>query len=405
MTTAQIELASPGSLVSRGAQSVMATYGRTTLELVSGKGCRVQDATGRAYLDLLAGVAVNALGHGHPAIVKAIRDAAAGLLHVSNLYWTEPMIRLAERLTAASGLERAFFCNSGAEAVEAAIKLARKARPGRGKIVVFERSFHGRTLGALSATCQARYQDAFKPLVPGFLALPYGDIEAVERTVDADTAAVLLEPIQGEGGVRPAPDGFLAAVRKLCTERGALLLLDEVQTGLGRTGTFYAFQGAGVVPDAVASAKALAGGLPMGVLLAGGEAARAFVPGDHASTFGGGPFVATVANAVLDVILADGFLAMVRRRGEQLGCGLAELAKRHPTVVSGVRGKGLMWGLVLHGPQAARLVELLQGLGVLAMAAGPDVLRVIPPLVITAEELDEGLALLDQGLRRLGTAA
>jgi acetylornithine/succinyldiaminopimelate/putrescine aminotransferase len=298
-------------------------------------------------------------------------------------------------------MDRAFFCNSGAEAVEAAIKLARKARPRRSKIVVFERSFHGRTMGALSGTMQARYQDPFRPLLPGFHEVPFDDIEAAARAIDEDTAAVLIEPVQGEGGVRPAPAGALSLLRRACDRAGALLLLDEVQTGIGRTGTLFAFQAEGVLPDAVAVAKALAGGLPMGALLARGEAARAIVPGDHGSTFGGGPFVATVASAVLDTVLSPGFLGEVKRNGGRLGHGLEALAALHPGSVAGVRGRGLMQGLVLRSGRAADLVTDLQAHGLLATTAGKNVLRLLPPLIVSGAEIDEALAIIGGALARL----
>ena len=392
-----------GTLAERAARAVMSTYSRYPIELVSGRGCRVTDSSGREHLDFIAGIATSVLGHAHPAIVEAIRANASGLLHVSNLYWTEPMVRLAERLTAAAGMERAFFCNSGAEAVEAMLKLARKARPGRPRIACFERSFHGRTMGALSATAQPHYQDAFRPLVPGFVAVPYGDLAAAEATIDATTAAVIVEVVQGEGGVRPAPDGFLRGLREACDRSGALLLFDEVQTGIGRTGTFYAFQGTGVVPDALASAKALAGGLPMGAMLARGDAASVLQAGDHASTFGGGPFVSSVAHAVLDVVLAPGFLEGVRDRGARLAQGLQSLANRHPSVL-GARGSGLLHGLQLDGPHAPALVGLLHERGLLTAPAGKDVLRLAPPLVVTDEEIDEALASIDAALGAFATA-
>jgi acetylornithine/succinyldiaminopimelate/putrescine aminotransferase len=333
-------------------------------------------------------------------MVEAIREAADGLLHVSNLYWTEPMVRLAERLSEAAGMERAFFCNSGAEAVESALKLARKARPGRDRILCFERSFHGRTLGALSATAQPRYQEGFRPLLPGIRALPFGDFEAAERAIDERTALVLVEPIQGEGGMRPAPSGWMAHLRSCCDAAGSLLIFDEVQSGIGRTGTFFAYQGEGVVPDAVTCAKALAGGLPMGALLARGEAAQAFQPGDHASTFGGGPLVAAAAHAVLDVVLAEGFLDDLNTRAEYLREGLDRLAKTHVTV-AGVRGRGLMLGLQLVEPRATKLVAALSAAGALTCPAGADVVRFVPPLIITRQEIDEALGIVQRALRSL----
>ena len=390
-----------GTLAERGGAALLRTYARYPLELVSGHGCRVQDSRGRSYLDLVAGIAVSALGHGHSAMAEAIRGAADGLLHVSNLYWTEPMVRLAERLTAAADMDRAFFCNSGAEAVEACLKLARKSRPGRRRILCFERSFHGRTLGALSATAQPWYQESFLPLLPGFAVLPFGDVAEAARAIDERTALVLVEPIQGEGGVRPAPPGWLQLLRERCDEVGAMLVFDEVQSGLGRTGTLFAYQAEGVLPDAVACAKALAGGLPMGALLARGEAAEAFQPGDHASTFGGGLLVSAAAHAVLDVVLAEGFLDEVRRKGERLRAGLERLAGSDANV-AGVRGRGLMLGMSLVEPRAGELVDAMRERGALTCPAGKDVVRFVPPLIIEQEEIDEALEIVAQALADLG---
>lgn len=386
-----------GSLAERGSVALMQTYGRYPIELVAGEGCRVVDSAGRRYLDVVAGIAVSALGHRHPAVVEALRRAAEGLIHVSNLYWTEPMVRLAERLTAAAGMDRAFFCNSGAEAIESALKLARRARPGRSGIVAFEGSFHGRTMGALSVTARPHYQDPFRPLVPGVEIVPFGG-DAALASVDETVGLVLVEVVQGEGGMRPAPEGWLRRLRQRCDAAGALLVFDEIQSGMGRTGTMFAYQSEGVVPDAVAVAKALAGGLPMGALLVRGEAAEAFRPGDHASTFGGGPLVASVANAVLDVILADGFLDEVRAKGSHLRNALEEVAGTSP-LVAGVRGRGLMQGVVLAEPMAGRLVDRMADLGLLACPAGPDVVRFVPPLTITRSEIDEAVAILERGLQ------
>lgn len=388
-----------GTLAERGGACVMGTYARYPIEIASGSGCRVRDSAGRSYLDFVSGIAVNGLGHGHPAVVRALRAASEGMLHTSNLYWTEPMVHLAERLTAASGMERAFYCNSGAEAIETALKVARKARPGRSRIVVFERSFHGRTLGALSATIQPSYQDPFRPLLPGIVSIPFGDFEASSGSIDEQTAAVLVEPVQGEGGVRPAPPSFLAHLRKLCDRTGALLFLDEVQTGIGRTGSFFAYQREPVLPDGVACAKGLAAGLPMGALLARGEAASALGKSEHGSTFGGGPFVSVVALAVIDTVLAPGFLGEVRSKGEHLGARLRALAGEYPALVTQVRGCGLMWGLVLGGEYAADLVGELHAAGLLTVPAGKDVLRLLPPLTVSLAEIDEGAALLGSVLR------
>ncbi len=392
-----------GTLASRGERVLLPTYARYPLEIAAGRGARLVDSGGRAYLDLVAGVAVNVLGYGHPVVARALEEAAGGLLHASNLYWTEPMVRLAERLTSASGMEKAFFCNSGAEAVEAALKLARRARPGRPGLVCFTDSFHGRTLGALSVTAQSRYQDPFQPLLPGVVASPLGDTRRVAAALTEQTAAVIVEPIQGEGGMRPAPPGFLPDLRRLCDDVGALLILDEVQTGIGRTGAFFAYQHEEVRPDLVVAAKGLAGGLPMGVLLARGEAAAAFTPGDHGCTFGGGPLVAHVADAVVRTVLAPGFLDEVRRKGEHLRRRLEELAERHPVVVE-TRGRGLMQGLALAAPRAAELVTRLRDRGVLAAPAGASVLRLVPPLVIEEAEIDAAAAALDAALGGLEAA-
>jgi acetylornithine aminotransferase/acetylornithine/N-succinyldiaminopimelate aminotransferase len=376
----------------------MRTYGRYPVELLSGEGCRVTAADGREYLDMVAGIAVTALGHRHPAVVRALREAADGLIHVSNLYWTEPMVRLAERLTAATGMERAFFCNSGAEAVEAAIKMARRARPGRPGIVVFEGSFHGRTLGALSLTARPRYQDPFRPLLPGVTVVPFGDGEAASAAIDDRVALVIVEPVQGEGGVRPAPDGWLRHLRDLCDGAGALLVFDEIQSGMGRTGSFLASQHDGAAPDAVTVAKALAGGLPMGALLARGEAAHAFEPGDHASTFGGGPLVASVANAVLDTILEEGFLDRVAARGDRLRAGLETVAAESPSARA-VRGRGLMQGLVLAEERASDLVAAALDQGMLVCPAGADVVRFVPALTIDVSEVDEAVQRIARALQ------
>jgi len=387
-----------GSLADRGADALMSTYGRYPIELVSGSACRVVDTQGREYLDMAAGIAVTSLGHRHPAIVEALQSASEGLIHTSNLYWTEPMVRLAERITEAAGMDRAFFCNSGAETIEAAIKLGRKLQPGRSRIVAFDRSFHGRTLGALSVTARPAYQTPFRPLLPDIEILPFGDFETAESAIDESVSVVLVEPIQGEGGVRPSPPGWLARLRELSSAAGALLVFDEVQTGMGRTGTLFAYQGEGVVPDAVTVAKALAGGLPMGALLASGAAATAFQPGDHASTFGGGPLVASVANAVLDVMLEDGFMGDVAAKGGLLSDRLLAVAGDNETV-AGVRGRGLMQGLVLEGGGAAAVVSAAMGMGLLTCPAGPDVVRFTPPLTISEEEIDEGVQIIRRALR------
>lgn len=389
-----------GTLAERGGRCLVEAYARYPVELVGGRGCRVVDSSGREYLDFAAGIAVSSLGHAHPALIAALREAADGLVHVSNLYWTEPMVRLAERLVAATDMERVFFCNSGAEAIEGALKVARKARPGRKKFVVFDGSFHGRTFGALSATSQPKYQAPFAPLVEGFEAVPFGDREAVLQAVDDRTAAVLVEPIQGEGGVRPTPPGFLRFLRETCDARGALLLLDEIQCGVGRTGRLYAHQAEEVVPDVLATAKGLGGGLPIAAWLARGDAATALAPGEHGSTFGGGPLVTRVARAVLDVILQPGFLESVTARGSQLGEALGTIASRHAGVTE-ARGRGLMWGLQLAGDRAGALVDAVRERGLLAVPSGKSVLRLLPPLVVSEGEVAEAVTIVDDALGAL----
>lgn len=403
-TTKAPAVAWAGTLSARGAKVIMPTYGRYAIEVAAGEGARVRGADGRSYLDFAAGVAVNALGYAHPAVVAAIRAGSTGVVHASNLYWTEPMVRLAERLTAMSGMDMAFFCNSGTEAIETALKVARKARPGRARTIVFERSFHGRTLGALSATMQPAYQAPFAPLLEGFHAIPFGDFDAAEAAIASDVAAVLVEPIQGEGGLRPVPAGFLSHLRKLCDRSGSLLLVDEVQTGIGRTGKLFACEHDDVRPDAIATAKALAGGLPMGALLTRGDCALALGPGEHGCTFGGGPLIANVAHAVLDIIANAEFLATVRARGERLGAGLGKLHAAHPTLVTEARGRGLMWGLALSAPRASELVARLHELGLLTVPAGKDVLRLVPPLIVTESDIDAAIATLGTALSGLAVA-
>jgi predicted acetylornithine/succinylornithine family transaminase len=393
---ARAAVAHGGGILERGEAALVSSYARYPVELVAGRGSTVTDAEGREYLDFVAGIAVNALGHGHPRLTAALHRAVDGLLHVSNLYWTAPMVRLAERLAKATGLERSFFCNSGTEACEAAIKIVRRARPGKTRIVAFERSFHGRTLGALSVTGQPGYRTPFAPLVPDVTFLPYGDAAAL-AAIDDEVAGVLVEPIQGEGGVRPAPPGWLATLRARCDAVGALLVIDEVQTGIGRTGTFLACHAEGVVPDVVALAKGLGGGIPIGAVVARGDAAAALRPGDHGSTFGGGPVAVAAAHAVLDEVLAEGFLDGIRARGARLERGLRSIAERRPERVVEVRGRGLMWGLALTSPVAPVIDRLREG-GLLAVPAGADVLRLLPPLIVTDAEIDRAVGDVDRAL-------
>jgi acetylornithine/N-succinyldiaminopimelate aminotransferase len=370
---------------------LLPTYARQDVTFVSGEGCRLLDDAGESYLDLVAGIAVVGLGHRHPAPLAAAQEQLDRLWHVSNLYSTGPMAELAARLSARFGGAGAFFCNSGAEAVEAAIKWTRKAT-GRPGIVALDGSFHGRTLGALSITGQPAKRAAFEPLLPGAAFVPRGDAEALAAAVGPETAAIVLEPVQGEGGVHPLDAAYVAAARALADEHGALLVLDEVQTGVGRTGTFFAFEQLGVRPDAVTLAKALANGLPIGCLLVSDEAPTGFEPGDHASTFGGNPVACAAACAVCDAV-DDALLSRVRAVGSQLAARLAAL----PGVVE-VRGRGLLLAAELDRP-AAEVVSACLDRRVLVCTAGERTLRLTPPLTITTGELEQGLAVLEEVLR------
>jgi acetylornithine/N-succinyldiaminopimelate aminotransferase len=392
------------SLPERAGKVLMNTYAQTPIALVRGEGCRVWDQEGRSYLDFLGGIAVTALGHSHPKVVQAIREQAGKILHTSNLYYIEPQIALAEKLVDHSFAQKVFFCNSGTEANEAAIKLARRyaaefAGPEKKTILCMENSFHGRTMASLSATGQPKFQQGYEPLLPGFAFVPFDDLEALDRAWDDSIGAVLLEPIQGEGGVRvPGPD-FLKGVRQRCRERKALMILDEVQTGLGRTGTLFAHEQFGIEPDVMTLAKALGNGLPIGALLATDEVARAFTPGSHAATFGGNPLVTCAAQAVLAVLLEPGFLDGVRRVGGYFQERLQSLATRFPGVKE-VRGRGLLLGLVLDTP-GKPVVEACREKGFLINCTQDTILRFAPPLIVTPEEIDQLLITL-QGIFERG---
>ncbi|MGC2372306.1 MAG: acetylornithine/succinylornithine family transaminase [Solirubrobacteraceae bacterium] len=372
-------------------EHVVPSYARLPVELVRGEGSRLWDGDGVEYLDFLCGISVTSLGHCHPRVVAAIREQVGTLMHTSNLFYTEPAMRLAERLASSSLGGKVYFCNSGAEANEAAIKLARKAKP-RGDIVVVLGAFHGRTYGALSATPQESKQAPFAPLVPGFRAVP-AEPRALAAAVDEHTAAVLLEPIQGETGVHVLSEELLARARKACDKHGAALIFDEIQTGMGRTGTLWAYEQAGVVPDAFTSAKALGGGLPIGALVVGPRLADVLQPGDHGSTFAGGPVVAAAALAALDVSCDSAFLTRVREAGIFLSDRLAEL----PHVLA-VRGRGLMIAceLDVSAPEVVRRALLREHL--IVNATGPTTIRLLPPLNVSPEELAEGLARLGRAL-------
>ena len=380
---------------SRWTSALLDTYPAPPVELVSGEGCTVTDAEGNSYIDMLAGIAVNALGHAHPAIVDAVSAQVARLGHVSNLFGSEPVVEVAEALRARVGDDtaRVFFCNSGAEANEAAFKLARLT--GRRRILAAERGFHGRTMGSLALTGQPDKRAPFEPMPAGVEFFPYGDIEAFGALVQQDpgnTAAIILEPIQGETGVIPAPEGFIKAVRELCDAHGILFITDEVQTGVGRTGDFFAFQHEGVLPDVITMAKGLGGGLPIGATIARGKAAELFTPGSHGTTFGGNPVACAAAGAVLGAIDED-FLAEVRRKGQLL----RDAASQIPGVTQ-VRGRGLMLGVVLDEAVAKLVVKHGLEKGLIVNAPGDDVIRLTPPLVITDDEIEEAMKRLARAI-------
>ncbi|MGC4964184.1 acetylornithine transaminase [Gordonia sp. DT101] len=369
-------------LQERWSAALMNNYGTPAIALTNGSGAVVRDANGKEYLDLLGGIAVNSLGHAHPAIIDAVTTQLQTLGHVSNLYISAPAVELAERLLDKFGHPgRVFFCNSGTEANEAAFKLAR--RTGRPEIVAAERAFHGRTMGALAMTGQPAKRAPFEPMPPGVRFVPYGDVGELEAAVTENTAAVILEPILGESGVVVPPEGYLAAARRITSDRGALLIFDEVQTGIARTGSFFAHQAAGVVPDVMTLAKGLGGGLPIGACIASGPAADLFEPGQHGTTFGGNPTCAAAALAVLRVVDEDGLVDHVASLGKSIATGIEDLG--HPQV-SHVRGSGLLLGVVLNNPIAAETELAAREAGFLINAPGPDVLRLAPPLILTEHQ-------------------
>ena len=392
---------------------LLPTYARVHLAFERGEGVWLIATNGDRYLDFTSGVAVNALGHAHPQLVAALAEQAQKLWHVSNLYEIPEAERVAQRLCDASFADVVFFCNSGAEAMECTIKMARKYQsangaPERYRIITFEGAFHGRTLATLAAGGQKKYLDGFGPAVEGFDHVPFGDIEATKRAITAETAAILIEPIMGEGGVRVVEPSFLRALRELCDQHGLLLAFDEVQTGMGRTGELFAYQRVGVAPDIMALAKALGGGFPVGACLATREAAKGMTAGTHGSTFGGNPLAMSAANAVLDVMLAPGFLDRVRLNGLLFKQRLAEIKDRYPSLIAEVRGEGLLIGVRAQVPPG-ELVDALRAEKMIAVAAGDNVVRLLPPLIISEEEIAEGIRRLDRACARLtqshGTAA
>ncbi len=381
------------------AETVMAaTYKRFPVLLTRGEKCTVWDAQGRAYTDFIAGIAVCGLGHCHPAVTEAVCRQAATLCHVSNLYYTAPQVALARWLVDHSFADRVFFCNSGAEANEAAIKLARKyfhdrGQPGRFRIVAMDQSFHGRTMGTLSATGQEKIRKGFAPVLERFEFVPFGDLEALRDAVDAETCAVILEPIQGEGGVVCPPPGYLAGVRRICDAAGALVIYDEIQTGMGRTGTLFAHLHEGVAPDIMTLAKALANGLPIGAMCAREAVAAAFTPGSHGSTFGGSPLVTAAALAVVRALADDGILDNCRKVGAHFKAALEDLGRRHPCVGE-VRGRGLLLGVVLEIEGAPVVTACLEK-GFLINCTQERILRLAPPLIVTTAEVDALIDCLD----------
>jgi acetylornithine/N-succinyldiaminopimelate aminotransferase len=387
---------------------LLPTYARVDLAFERGEGAWLIATNGDRYLDFTAGVAVNALGHAHPRLVAALTEQAHKVWHVSNLYRIPEAERLAERLCSATFADWAFFCNSGAEAMEAAIKVARKyqfasGRPDRYRIITFEGAFHGRTLATLAAGGQKKYLEGFGPPVEGFDQVAFADIEATRRAVGPETAAILIEPIQGEGGVRVVPPAFLKQLRELCDEHELMLVLDEVQSGMGRSGELFAYQRTGITPDIMGVAKALGGGFPVGAVLATAEAAKGMTAGTHGSTFGGNPLAMAAGNTVLDVMLEPGFFDSVRRKSLLMKQRLAEIQDRHAALVAEIRGEGLLLGLRVTVPNG-EFVAALRAEGLLTAAAGDNVVRLLPPLIVSEDELGEAVDRIDRAATKLARA-
>ncbi|HHW60669.1 MAG TPA: aspartate aminotransferase family protein [Syntrophomonadaceae bacterium] len=387
-------------IIEKGQQYVMNTYGRFPIAPVKGQGCYVWDADGKEYLDFLGGIAVCVLGHCDPRLQKVIQEQAARLWHISNLYWIEPQVELAEKLVKLSGLGKAFFCNSGAEANEAAIKLARKyfyrqQQTEKYQIISFKDSFHGRTLSTVAATGQEKYHEGFAPLPEGFLHARFNDIDSVKSLLNEHTAAIMVEPIQGEGGIHPAAPEFLKELRLICSQNDLLLIFDEVQCGMGRSGEVFAYQTYDVLPDIVTLAKGLGGGFPIGAMVASDRAASGFAPGDHASTFGGNPLATAVANQTVDIISRPAFLEQVQRMSHALQ---RELESINDQRIVSVRGRGLMLGVEFN-QQVNELIKICMEKGLLLIGAGANVVRWVPPLIITDQELRQAMAIFTQALK------
>jgi acetylornithine/N-succinyldiaminopimelate aminotransferase len=379
----------------------MNTYARSPIAMERGEGVYLWDTTGRRYLDFYAGIAVNSLGHAHPHLVKALQDQAAKLWHTSNLYTIPEGERLAKRLTESSFADRVFFTNSGVEALEGLIKLARRyqsvsGHPERYRVITVDGAFHGRSLATIAAANNKKYLDGFGPKVDGFDNVPFGNMNMLRDAITPETGAILLEPVQGEGGIRPATLDYLKQLRQTADEYGLLLILDEVQSGNGRTGKMWAHEWADIKPDAIATAKGIGGGFPMGAILSTEAAAQGLTPGTHGTTFGGNPLAMAVGNAVMDVIQAPGFLEGVEKTGQYFWSRLEDLVARHPTVFSTARGAGLMQGLVCQ-PDVSNLkvIDALREAGLLTVGAGENVIRLLPPLIVTEAQIDEAIALID----------
>ncbi|MCB1449079.1 MAG: aspartate aminotransferase family protein [Nitratireductor sp.] len=384
---------------------IFATYAQPEIEFERGEGVRLFDVTGADYIDCTSGIAVNALGHAHPHLVDALREQAGKLWHTSNIFRIKGQDRLADRLCEATFADRVFFTNSGAEAVECAIKTARryhysKGHPERINIITFEGAFHGRTLATIAAGGQAKYLEGFGPKTAGFVQVPFGDHDALKAAIDEETAAILVEPIQGEGGIRPVPPQCLRGLRELCDEKGILLIYDEIQTGMGRTGKLFAHEWSGASPDILAAAKGLGGGFPVGACLATQDAASGMTVGTHGTTFGGNPLAMAVANAVLDIVLAEGFLDHVREMGKVLRQQLAGLVDSYPDLLEAARGDGLLQGIKVRVPNT-EVIAALRSERLLAVGAGDNVIRFAPPLIITAEELREAFERADKALSKM----
>ncbi|HWJ57853.1 MAG TPA: acetylornithine/succinylornithine family transaminase, partial [Vicinamibacterales bacterium] len=390
-------------LVAAGRRLLTNNYRQAPIVFARGEGCALFDVEGRRYLDMTAGIAVCVLGHGHAGLADAIGAQAHRLLHVSNLFFNEQQVALAESLSRRAFKGRVFFCNSGTEANEAALKLARRyqivarGQTERTEIVACENSFHGRTMGALSVTGQPKYRNGFGPLVTPVTFVPFGDAAAARAAITERTAAFIIEPIQGEGGVNLPPAGYLQEVRRACTDAGAVLIFDEIQTGAGRTGTFYAFEGEGVVPDVITLAKGLAGGVPIGAMLANEEVARGFEPGTHASTFGGNPFATAAALYIQQAVDQLGLLEHCRDMGAHLGSALLRLAERRRPKTRGARGRGVLQGVIIDG-DPADVVARARAAGLLLSLAGANVVRFAPPLIVGKAEIDEAIEILDRVL-------